>query len=103
MPNKYKQYDESEVDRDHKLNVMAVHKETGLFFGGKKNGTHIGYPKLASVKKALTAADRDTKDYYYVGLAFTPYGLPTITLLEGAPNNPLRLDDVDLNFELGGE
>ncbi|QIW88634.1 hypothetical protein P59_036 [Bacillus phage P59] len=87
MANRYKQ--KNDPVREHDQCVMAVHKETGKFFGGKGSGTHIGYSKKGYLKSAMTNADVQHDDYYYVGISFDDKGLPTLTLLEGSPDSLL--------------
>lgn len=86
MPRRY----ENNVNREQDLCVMAVHKETGKFFGGKGNGTHVGYSKKHYLKSAITNAGRTHDDYYYVSISFDNRGLPTLTLLEGSPEGLLN-------------
>jgi hypothetical protein len=84
-PNQYKQGPK----REHDECVMAIHKETGKFFGGKGSGTHIGYPKKGPLKSAMTNADVKHEDFYFVSISFDERGLPTLTLLEGSPETLL--------------
>jgi hypothetical protein len=72
-----------------------MHRKTGVMFGGKKNGTHIGYSKLGALKSALTLAEKQHSDYRFVSLSFALDSftglatdgdinlIPRITLLEG--------------------
>jgi hypothetical protein len=60
---------------------MAVHKETGQYFGGKKNGTHIGYPKINFLKSAMTNAEVNKGDYHFISLSFDEHLTPTFTKL----------------------
>lgn len=57
---------------------MAVHKETHQFFGGKKNGTHIGYPKINYLKSAMTNAKVIHADYFFIAVSFDEYGMQTL-------------------------
>jgi hypothetical protein len=61
---------------------MAVNRTTGKFFGGKKNGTHIGYPKINYLKSAMTNARVRKSDYYFVMISFDERMVPTLTNLE---------------------
>ncbi|MEH7521740.1 hypothetical protein V7149_00435 [Bacillus sp. JJ1503] len=58
---------------------MAVNKSTGEFFGGKKNGTHIGYPKINYIKSAMTNARVNKDDYHFVMVSFDENLTPTIS------------------------
>jgi hypothetical protein len=58
---------------------MAIHKHTGHYFGGKKNGTHIGYPKINFLKAAMTNAKVDKEDYMFISLSFDEHLRPTLT------------------------
>jgi hypothetical protein len=60
---------------------MAVNKTTHQFFGGKKQGTHIGYPKLNFLKSAMTNAKVNKDAYYFVALSFNENGLPELTAI----------------------
>jgi hypothetical protein len=88
--NKYQQ--KNKPSREQDKCIMAVHRETGKFFGGKGSGTHVGYSRIGHLKSAMTNADRKHDDYYFVSLSFDKYGLPEITLLEGSPNTLLDLN-----------
>ncbi|MEI5905614.1 hypothetical protein WAK64_00860 [Bacillus spongiae] len=66
---------------------MAVHKTTGEFFGGKKNGTHIGYPKRQFLKSAMTNADIKHAEYHFVSLSFDENFTPTLAKEESEQNN----------------
>jgi hypothetical protein len=57
---------------------IAVNKNTHQFFGGKKQGTHIGYPKLNFLKSAMTNAKVNKDAYYFVVLTFNENGTPTL-------------------------
>lgn len=57
---------------------IAVNKETHEFFGGKKQRTHIGYPKLNFLKSAMTNAKVNKGDYYFMVLSFNENGAPTL-------------------------
>lgn len=57
---------------------MAVDKKTHHFFGGKKAGTHIGYPKLNYLKSAMTNAQVNKDDYYFVEFSFNENGSPQL-------------------------
>jgi hypothetical protein len=57
---------------------MAVNKNTHQFFGGKKQGTHIGYPKINFLKSAMTIAKVNKDAYYFVVLSFNENGAPTL-------------------------
>jgi hypothetical protein len=61
---------------------MAVNKETMQFFGGKKQRTHIGYPKLNFLKSAMTNAKVSKDDYYFAVLSFDERGMPTLNKVE---------------------
>jgi hypothetical protein len=63
---------------------MAVNKETMQFFAGKKQRTHIGYPKLNFLKSAMTNAKVSKEDYYFAVLSFDERGMPTLTKVEEA-------------------
>jgi hypothetical protein len=63
---------------------MAVNKETMQFFGGKKQRTHIGYPKLNFLKSAMTNAKVNKDDYYFAVLNFDERGMPSLTKIEEA-------------------
>jgi FAD synthase len=65
----------------HERCYVAVHKKTGKFFGGKKQGTHIGYPKLNFLKSAMTNAKVNKDGYYFVVLEFNENGLPVLTAI----------------------
>lgn len=58
---------------------MAIHKETGYYFGGKKNGTHIGYPRINFLKAAMTNAKVNKDDYRFISLSFDELIRPTLT------------------------
>lgn len=58
---------------------MAIHKETKQYFGGKKNGTHIGYPKINFLKAAMTNASVNKDDYHFISLSFDERLTPTLT------------------------
>lgn len=58
---------------------MAVNKETHQFFGGKKQKTHIGYPKLNFLKSAMTNAKVDKDAYLFVSISFDENMTPTLT------------------------
>jgi hypothetical protein len=76
---------EDKTVREHSECIVAVHKETGLMFGGKAAGTHIGYSKMGALKNALNLAKKDYRDYRYVKLSFNGtagIGIPEITLLD---------------------
>lgn len=75
------------LDREKDQCVMAVHKKTGKFFGGKGRGTSVGYSKIGFLKSAMTNAKTSHDDYFFVGISFDRTGLPTLTLLEGSPDN----------------
>jgi hypothetical protein len=61
---------------------MAIHKVTGEYFGGKKHGTHIGYPKLNYLKSAMTNAKVNKDDYHFIVLSFDEYLQPCLTKIE---------------------
>lgn len=65
---------------------IAVNKETHKFFGGKKAGTHIGYPKINYLKAAMTNAEVNHDDYYFMVLSFNENGSPT--LFPHSPTTP---------------
>lgn len=77
----------SKVNRAHDDCVVAVHKETHKFFGGKAGGTHIGYSKKQYLKSAISHAKLSHDDYYYVKISFNEHGMPQLTRLEGFPNS----------------
>lgn len=58
---------------------MALHKETKHYFGGKKNGTHIGYPRINFLKAAMTNAKVNKEDYYFIKLSFDENMTPKLT------------------------
>jgi hypothetical protein len=58
---------------------MAVNKETGNFFGGKKQRTHIGYPKLNFLKSAMTNAKVNKDAYFFVSISFDENLVPTLS------------------------
>jgi hypothetical protein len=60
---------------------MAVNKTTHAFFGGKKQRTHIGYPKLNFLKSAMTNAKVNKDAYYFVVLEFNENGSPVLTAI----------------------
>lgn len=60
---------------------MAINKTTGQFFGGKKTGTHIGYPKLNFLKSAMTNARVNKDAYHFVMISFDENLTPTLTKL----------------------
>ncbi|MDR7001635.1 hypothetical protein [Neobacillus niacini] len=57
---------------------MAVNKKTGEFFGGKKQRTHIGYPKLNFLKSAMTNARVNKDEYYFVSISFDENMFPHV-------------------------
>jgi hypothetical protein len=61
---------------------MAIHKETGEYFGGKKQGTHIGYPKLNFLKSAMTNAKVNKVEYHFIMLSFDEHLQPELTRIE---------------------
>ena len=61
---------------------MAIHKETKQYFGGKKSGTHIGYPKINYLKAAMTNADVNKEDYYYICAEIDIHLTPTVSLID---------------------
>lgn len=61
---------------------MAIHKENGTYFGGKKNGTHIGYPKINFLKSAMTNAKVNKDNYHFIMLSFDERLTPTITKID---------------------
>lgn len=65
-----------------KENVMAVHKETGEIFVGKR--TQTGYSKEQYLKSALTYASKKKEDYLFVSMSFESIGdnlAPKLTVL----------------------
>lgn len=62
------------INREHEVCILAVHKKKGKMFGGKKNGSHIGYPKIGFLKAALRNVNEDPKDYDYVELLLDEHG-----------------------------
>jgi hypothetical protein len=73
---------EDKTVREHSGCIVAVHKETGLMFGGKAAGTHVGYSKIGALKSAMNLAGKKYEDYRYVKLSFRADGLPELTLIE---------------------
>lgn len=82
----------SQRNRSHDDVYMAVHKMTGKMYGGKKNGTHIGYSKVGALKSAMTLDKLNRDDYHFVKLSFVPDSeyetdeimpiVPELTILE---------------------
>jgi hypothetical protein len=58
---------------------IAVDKKTGNFFAGKKQRTHIGYPKLNFLKSAMTNAKVNKDAYFFVSISFDENMTPTLT------------------------
>lgn len=79
--------DKKKNKRVQDLCIMAVHKKTHKFFGGKAGGTHVGYNKKQYLKSAMSLAGAKHDDYYYVSMSFNSIGLPELTLLEGKPEH----------------
>lgn len=65
---------------------MAVTKTSGTFFGGKKQGTHIGYPKLNFLKSAMTNAKVNKDDYFFISISFDENLIPTLTKVDEGVN-----------------
>lgn len=61
---------------------VAIHKQTGEYFGGKKSGTHIGYHKINFLKSAMTNAKVDKDGYYYYILSFIDKEFPVVFKVE---------------------
>jgi hypothetical protein len=61
---------------------MAIHKVTGEYFGGKKKGTHIGYPRLNFLRSAMTNARVNKDDYHFIMLSFDEHLTPQLTRIE---------------------
>jgi hypothetical protein len=61
---------------------MAINKETGHYFGGKKNNTHIGYPKINFLKAAMTNAKVNKDNFHFIMLSFDENGIPTLTHID---------------------
>lgn len=84
---------EDGTNRAHEEVFIAVHRQTGRMYGGKKNGTHIGYSKLGALKSAMTIDKLNKEDYHFISLTFVPDGesvvgedtplSPEFTILEG--------------------
>jgi hypothetical protein len=76
---------EDKTVREHNDCIIAVHKTTGLMFGGKAAGTNVGYSKLGALKSAMTLAHKKHEDYRFVKLSFNGsagVNVPEITLIE---------------------
>ena len=61
-----------ETKRAHEEVYIAVNKKNGLMFGGKKNGTHIGYSTIRALKSAMTLNKLNHADYHFISLTFMP-------------------------------
>lgn len=76
---------EDKTVREHNECIIAVHKTTGLMFGGKAAGTHIGYSKMGALKNAMNLAEKKYEDYRFIKLSFNGtagVNIPEITLIE---------------------
>lgn len=71
-----------EVNRAHDAAVVAVHKDTGMMFGGKKKGTHVGYSKIGDLKAAMTIAKVPHEDYQFYRIMHSKTVGFSIALLE---------------------
>jgi hypothetical protein len=61
---------------------MAINKETGHYFGGKKAGTHIGYPKINFLKAVMTNANVNKDHFHFIMLSFDENMTPTLTQID---------------------
>lgn len=61
---------------------VAIHKQTGEYFGGKRSGTHIGYPKINFLKSAMTNAKANKDDYKFYKFSFVDKEFPVVIKVE---------------------
>jgi hypothetical protein len=65
--------EKKETQRAHESCWVAIHKETGLFFGGKGTGTQTGYSHKRYLSSAMTEAKVNKDDYYIAPLVVDPH------------------------------
>jgi hypothetical protein len=66
-------YRDTSINREHIECWVAIHKETGKFFGGKGTGTQTGFSSKRDLKVSMTNAKVNHLDYYIAPLVVDPH------------------------------